>query len=629
MGPLEDILFNKVEKAKLFVVGAGGIGCELLKNLVLTGFRNIDVIDLDTIDVSNLNRQFLFQKKHVGMSKAQVAKESVLKLCPSANIKAIHDSIFNPDYNVQFFKQFDLVLNALDNLAARNHVNRMCLAGNIPLIESGSAGYLGQVTVIKKKLTECYECNPAPRQKSFPGCTIRNTPSELIHCIVWAKYLFNQLFGEEDADQDVSPDTEDPEAMRSDKVDAQGDIKTKETNHIIQRKSTREWAKESDYNPNLIFDKLFFTDIKYLLSMDKLWEKRKAPTPLSWDETKAESSLETIPSDIQTVLNIKENATLFASSLFSLKKNLKIEGDGGMLVWDKDDPDAMNFVSSAANIRAHIFDIQQKSCFEIKSMAGNIIPAIATTNAIVAGLIVMQALYIIKGNIEKCKSVYVCKAVNAAKKLINPCSLDPPKPSCYVCAEKPEISIKLDLTAITVADLRDKILKQKLGMLAPDVEILDGRGSILISSDDEDNDEENLLQPLSHFNIRHGSRLRADDFLQNYDIVLNLLHDTNLASDQLFEVVEKSGDVFAKPIATASSSTTHEESSSSKTKTVEDDDICFIDESFDVISKSENNKKRKFVESAEANGNPSKRLKQNTNTEFECKTTCNDIVLID
>ena len=50
-----------------------------------------------------------------------------------------------------------------------------------------------------------------PRQKTFPGCTIRNTPSEPIHCIVWAKHLFNQLFGEEDPDQDVSPDTEDPE----------------------------------------------------------------------------------------------------------------------------------------------------------------------------------------------------------------------------------------------------------------------------------------------------------------------------------------------------------------------------------------------------------------------------------
>lgn len=77
---------SKVLQARILVVGAGGIGCELLKNLVLTGFSNIEVIDLDTIDTSNLNRQFLFQKPDVGKSKAITAANSVLKYNPNAKI---------------------------------------------------------------------------------------------------------------------------------------------------------------------------------------------------------------------------------------------------------------------------------------------------------------------------------------------------------------------------------------------------------------------------------------------------------------------------------------------------------------------------------------------------------------
>lgn len=99
-------------------------------------------------------------------------------------------SVYRSDFGLSFFKRFSVVLNALDNRAARNHVNRMCLAADVPLIESGTAGYEGQVELIKKGLSQCYECTPKAAQKTYPGCTIRNTPSEPIHCIVWAKHLF-------------------------------------------------------------------------------------------------------------------------------------------------------------------------------------------------------------------------------------------------------------------------------------------------------------------------------------------------------------------------------------------------------------------------------------------------------
>jgi ubiquitin-like 1-activating enzyme E1 B len=83
--PRLDLLYGKallqrVTSARVLMVGAGGIGCELLKNLVMSGFRRIEVVDLDTIDLSNLNRQFLFQKQHIKLSKANVSKSRPLLL---------------------------------------------------------------------------------------------------------------------------------------------------------------------------------------------------------------------------------------------------------------------------------------------------------------------------------------------------------------------------------------------------------------------------------------------------------------------------------------------------------------------------------------------------------------------
>jgi hypothetical protein len=74
-----------------------------------------------------------------------MARESALRLNPSAKIAAHHDNIKDAKYGPDFFAGFTLVLNALDNFPARRHVNRLCLATNVPLIDAGTAGYAGQV----------------------------------------------------------------------------------------------------------------------------------------------------------------------------------------------------------------------------------------------------------------------------------------------------------------------------------------------------------------------------------------------------------------------------------------------------------------------------------------------------
>ena len=150
-------------------------GCELLKDLVLVGFGHLEVVDLDTIDVSNLNRQFLFRPQHVGQSKSAIAAQAVASFNPRAGpIVSHHGNIIRGRmFSADFFRGFDLVINALDNQAARSHVNRMCLATRRTLIEGGSTGFAGQAHTIRGGATLCYDCRPKPVQKSFPVCTIR------------------------------------------------------------------------------------------------------------------------------------------------------------------------------------------------------------------------------------------------------------------------------------------------------------------------------------------------------------------------------------------------------------------------------------------------------------------------
>lgn len=196
-------LLTQILSSRILLVGSGGIGCELLKNLALSGFRHVEVVDLDTIDVSNLNRQFLFRSRHVGMAKCKVASEAALLMVPPGDdaeppvYLPRHGNILdNATFHVPYLQTFSIVLNALDNIAARRRVNRLCLASGVPLVEAGTAGYLGQVTVIDKNAgVECYECQVKSTQKVYPICTIRSTPSMPVHCVVWAKELYKLCFG--------------------------------------------------------------------------------------------------------------------------------------------------------------------------------------------------------------------------------------------------------------------------------------------------------------------------------------------------------------------------------------------------------------------------------------------------
>ncbi|KAJ5479853.1 Molybdenum cofactor biosynthesisMoeB [Penicillium desertorum] len=452
-------LTRSLKESRVLLVGAGGIGCELLKNLVLTGFGEIHIIDLDTIDLSNLNRQFLFRHEHIKKSKALVAKEVAQKFRSDAKLEAYHANIMDDQFNVSWFESFNVVFNALDNIAARRHVNKMCLTANVPLIESGTTGFNGQVQVIQKSQTECYDCTPKQTPKSFPVCTIRSNPSQPIHCIVWAKsFLLPELFG--------NSDEEAPEVDNTENADNASEIADLRREALELKELRQSIGTEEAHQK--VFDKVFRRDIMRLQGMTDMWKELEPPQPLDFAQLQEESAsvASTISTQDQKVWTLGENFSVFRDSLNRLARRLKQlqekrlpDQDSPILTFDKDDVDTLDFVTATANLRAAIFHIELKSKFDVKQMAGNIIPAIATTNAMTAGLCVLQSLKVFQNNLMQAKMIFLERS---GARAINSDSLNPPHPDCPVCS--PVVArVEIDPELATLEHLVHDVLQTELG----------------------------------------------------------------------------------------------------------------------------------------------------------------------
>lgn len=580
-----------IKGAKVLMVGAGGIGCELLKTLALSGFEDIHIIDMDTIEVSNLNRQFLFRQSHVGQSKAKVARDAVLRFRPHISITSYHANVKDPDFNVDFFKQFNVVLNGLDNLDARRHVNRLCLASDVPLVESGTTGFLGQVTVHVKGKTECYECQPKPTPKTYPVCTITSTPSKFVHCIVWAKdLLFAKLFGDKNQENDLN-------ARSSNAASS-----SQQAEDVFERQNDEgidEYAKR-------IYDHVFGYNIGVALSNEETWKNRNRPKPLysrdvfpeepsqqngnmdkncATDDPLSVSAMASLglknPQDIWSLL---ENSRIFleALKLFFGKREKEI----GNLSFDKDDQLAVEFVTAAANIRAASFGIPLHSLFEAKGIAGNIVHAVATTNAVIAGLIVIEAIKVLQRDANNYRMTY-CLEHPSRKMLLMPVEPFEPNKSCYVCSETP-LLLEVNTHRSKLRDFVEKIVKAKLGMNCP--LIMHGPALLYEVGDDLDKDmaanyAANLEKVLSELPspVTGGTMLTVEDLQQEFTCNINIKHREEFDEEKEPDGMLLSGWTQAprvekddnKTVGNGGSSTSNA-SSAMPVEAEEDDDIEFV-----------------------------------------------------
>ena len=247
--------------------------------------------------------------------------------------------------------------------------------------------------------------------------------------------------------------------------------------------------------PQMLFDKVFNADIQRLLSVDDLWKSRRAPEPLKYEAIEPRTQqLSTSIADIlaneQKVWSLEENLAVFKDSLSrlsqriaALKENRQPSSPEPVITFDKDDEDTLDFVTSSANIRSTIFGIDRKSKFDTKQMAGNIIPAIATTNAIVAGLCVLQSFKVLKGEYTQAKEVFLTPFAPA--RLLAPDRSREPNPTCPVCGVF-NVTVTVDPSRATVNDIVDGFLRKHLGFGEKEF-VLNNDVGIVYDADETDN----------------------------------------------------------------------------------------------------------------------------------------------
>ncbi|MBW2003174.1 MAG: HesA/MoeB/ThiF family protein [Deltaproteobacteria bacterium] len=177
---------RKIKRAKVLLVGVGGLGSPVAYYLAAAGVGRIGIADGDRVEMTNLNRQFLHTPERIGMLKVESAEQTIRTFNPETKVFVYPERLSSVDEAIRIIKGYDVIIDCCDNYPTRFTLNTACIQTRKPLIYGAVSGFEGQVMTIIPGKGPCYQClypsSPPPSEVHNSSGVIGVSPG-MVGCI--------------------------------------------------------------------------------------------------------------------------------------------------------------------------------------------------------------------------------------------------------------------------------------------------------------------------------------------------------------------------------------------------------------------------------------------------------------